>query len=410
MNQSAQSNRSDQSNTTRILPVPANNNSIDPVLLTQIILMVFIISLNSIVVFLFISMKKHRKLIKFSDYLFLSLTLSDLCVGTISLSAEMLFTTRPGIWTFGQFMCLSIQIVAYSQYICSFLSLFLLSAHRFMQIKMPLVANERMTIVKSLLIATTWLLPYGFFTTIFLIHSSQGRVNFRYCFARLERNVFICVTVIFNAFPIFSMIFLNTLTFISIIQNKQRRNRMMSRTKSSQVQDLASSQKYNLNNSNTSENKARKIINKKQNNNQQIETSRRNSLPKKRVTYSLDTQNENAIKLDSMKVTSSKASSKVSPSDFSTKLRIKRISKDMRASICISMVIANLIVTQLFNLTVWPINYFCPACVSSQVLQISYWMNYTFSAFNPIILMIFHERYKREFKKFFCCCDDESDY
>jgi hypothetical protein len=299
--------------------------------IVQIILLIFIITSNSLVILLFLRMKRKKKQIKFSGYILLSLTVSDLFVGIFAMSFELLYTLWSESWRFGDFLCVALTLNSYSQYTCSFLSLLLLSLHRYMQLWLPFKTTENLSKRKIIIVLATWVIPYFYYGLLILVYICSNLFTFNQCLTNFSPELVLVSSIIFNLAPISGMIILNVLTFIRILINRQKRLVMFKNI------------------------------------------------------------NANYIIKENLKNTS--------PNLIHIK---QKISKEIKASICIAMIILNLILTQSIYLISSPIVSFCSNCIDNVVYTVGYWMSYSFSTFNPIILIAFHQRYKKEFLILFC--------
>jgi hypothetical protein len=362
--------------------VNLTNSSVEPeleessplslIIIVQIGLMTLIVGFNMIIIVLFARMLLNKKKkMKFSDYMFISLTVSDLFVGAFSLSCEMFFTIWPDYWRLGQVACVLFVIIVYAQYTCSFMALLLMSAHRLMQLAFPLRANENLSSFKLVLIALTWLIPYSYYTVLFVVLISVNRYNFAICFPRLSHALVLTTSILLNIMPIGIMIVLNVLAFMFLVKIKKKRAHLNSSKTTKSRNAAATATAIGMQEMNT--NMARRI-----------DTFRE-------MTFNKSTWDEN---------TSQTGNGGARSGGKSLRRVNKRFSKDLRASICICVIIANLIATQSIYIVTWPLDYYC-RCVYEFLYTFGYWLNYSFSAVNPLVLLIFHEGYRREFRKLF---------
>lgn len=74
-------------------------------------------------------------------------------------------------------------------------------------------------------------------------------------------------------------------------------------------------------------------------------------------------------------------------------------SRDTKAILCLYVLAGNLIVLYSWYCVTWPIYVHCEDCISDSVYIIGYWLTYIYPATNPILLLIFHEKFKNEFLK-----------
>jgi hypothetical protein len=79
--------------------------------------------------------------------------------------------------------------------------------------------------------------------------------------------------------------------------------------------------------------------------------------------------------------------------------RRKKLIKEQKATICVALIILNLVLTQSIFIATMPIYQSCDNCVNTILYSIGYWASYCFSALNPLILLTFHSDYNQEIKR-----------
>jgi hypothetical protein len=387
-------NISNLSNSSQKQPATEESGAwLSPIIIVQIGLMFSIVGFNTLIIVLFGRMfmrKKVKKQVKFSDLMFVSLSVSDLFVGAFSLSMEMFFTIWPDYWVLGRVPCVIFVIIVYAQYTCSFMALLLLSSHRLMQLAFPLRTNERLTALKMTLIALTWLLPYTYYTALFVVLIALRRYNFTYCLPRLSHAIVLSTSISLNIVPIVLMILLNACAFAFILKIKRKRA------------TLNSSRAYNMTKSKSRPTAAADAMSMQEmsqtNNNKRAEHTFNNSTLYDEDASQSVTANGRSV------VVGGGGGGGGGGKQLRMRAFKRRISKDLRASVCICAIILNLITTQSIYIVTWPLNYYC-RCVAELLFSLGYWLNYSFSAVNPLVLLIFHEGYRREFKKLFVKCN-----
>jgi hypothetical protein len=359
------------------------SQSVKPEIFIACSLILIITSFNLIIIFLFIRMNRKRTKIKISDLLFFSLSLSDLFVGIFSISFELSAHIWPE-WPLGNFLCSLASLNVYSQYTCSFLGLLLLSIHRFMQLKFPLKTNENVTKLKLFFIATTWLVPYGYYAICVIVKIIRNEFDFYFCTPNYSQILALVSNIILNFLPIFLMIAFNIATFISIMKSKKKRQSILAvankkHSKStlamnhSRLASVQSIQEVSINN-------------------------------KQRMSTIKEIEEFNDLSNAIVKISLAKSFNKNLKSSLTALFKTRKaITKEIKASICIWMIILNLLLTQSIYLFSWLYSMFCRGCLNFYINIIGYWMNYIFSAINPLILIIFHEGFRKEFHKLFCC-------
>jgi hypothetical protein len=77
------------------------------------------------------------------------------------------------------------------------------------------------------------------------------------------------------------------------------------------------------------------------------------------------------------------------------------INKETRALVCLCIVTGFLVILFSIFCVTWPYKAFCSECVSDLILEIGYWLSYVYSSFNPVLLLIFHEKFRNELRNYF---------
>ena len=116
----------------------------------------FVISLsNAFILLVFYRIKK----VTFSNLLFISLSISDLIAGFLALPLAIV-STKFEIWPLGDFMCVVYQILKFAQMRVSNQTVVVLSIHRFFQLFKPFQAEERLDWKKKTAMASCWIFPF----------------------------------------------------------------------------------------------------------------------------------------------------------------------------------------------------------------------------------------------------------
>jgi hypothetical protein len=339
----------------------------------SILYMILITGLNGLVVYLFIRIAKNKKSVRFSDFLFLSITLSDLAVGIFTMFLEIVIEIWFVFLRQGVIQCYLNHLHVQSQYLCSPLALLLLSAHRYMQINYPLIANEKMTRLKIGLILSTWLIPYGFWLIVISILSSQGRLIYHLCLLSIDRLLLILAISIISFIPTLSAIAINILTMVSLFKSKRKR----------EVMSALKAPFRNIN--------AKTAVSTN-------DSAQRNNEEPSQLNDSLDLDKENSINTTNPSVTQANQKSEAKQQ----KKASRRLAKEVKALTCICAILINLFMTQTIYSVVRIANIYCLFCINGIPFSIINWINYSFSLINPIILLIFHELYNSEVRKLIC--------
>ena len=72
----------------------------------------------------------------------------------------------------------------------------------------------------------------------------------------------------------------------------------------------------------------------------------------------------------------------------------RKSKKEDNGIYCILTITANLIINWGFFTVTWSIIKICQNCISRNLFMISYLLNYSFAAINPIILLVFNQNYR----------------
>jgi hypothetical protein len=331
--------------------------TLDSFIAVPITLMLLIVSSNLLVIFLFVRMRLDKKEMNFSDILLISLNTSDLFIGAFGMSWEILNTIDYGFWYLGDAICIISSLFNYSQYICSFLILAHLSVHRLMLLLMPYSTKEKITCAKVIFMALCWLIPYGFFATMLTVLILGEKYNFQMCDA--DESIFLSlvlpINITFNWLPVLAILVVNLLIFVKLLKNIKKRARL----------SLV---------------KTQPILAKHKNS----KSIRKTSEVKQILAVVATTSNSKSR---------SKSDKKASTSSARTS-HSKLLSRNTNASLCVLVIFLNFIITQPIYLVTWPISYFCFSCLNYDFYRFGYWFEYTFSFWNPIILLVFHQGIK----------------
>jgi hypothetical protein len=317
-----------------------------------------IVGLNSLIICLFYRLQRSKK-ITYSDCLFLNLTVSDLFIGVFSISYELYDKFPPFRWTLGYTMCVLFMIQINSQYVCSIMGLLLLSSHRLLQLVIPLKVNENLSKPKIAMIFFTWLVPYVTYGCVEIVIRKPFLCNSFY-----PRQFTYATLIVFNIMPILAMIVLNALTFVCLLRKKRKQSKLKispakaKLAKSTTIAATTDKQPELSLQQQSSINTAKSIQHNKTTNNTTTTT------------------------------TATAKGSKVS----------MKLLKDLKGLICVSLIIFTLILTQSIYSVIEPIQFICSECFSMmpELSLISNWLNFSFSILNPIILMSFHDLYRKE--------------
>ena len=301
--------------------------------------------LNSCIVVIIIFMIKRRT---YSNFIFLSMAIADSIVGFSSLPFMTIYTTF-GYWPLGYSACAFWIINDWTSCTISLCNLFLISVHRYIQIKWPTSSNETLSLGRKVLLVGVWVICYGCWTTSVLFVTSHDFVPeacyFSYTFA------YVTISDIFSFFlPIFMILVFNFLTFTTLKQKRTFHPSVHAAT---------------------------------------------SPIPKLTQGSKEASNNVNSVSRSAVMTSQMHASTVSSPGLLTSSSRHK---KDKNAFLCLICIMANLLFNWIIFLVCWPILADCPTCVNSALYEVCYWTVYLYSAINPIILFKFNESFRIELK------------
>ncbi|RNA17429.1 histamine H3 receptor-like, partial [Brachionus plicatilis] len=292
----------------------------------KVILAILNIFFNGSIIYIILFRLKRKT---YSNFLFLSGTLSDFMIGLMSVPFMTIFTTF-GFWPLGEATCIFWVINDFSIGTVSIYSLLLMSIHRFRQLKWPLVVNENMTRDKYFILIGKWILIYAFWGLSVVLITRQNFES-RNCYFTYTFTYVLVADSVGYFLPVLSVFVMNTLVYWEL---------------------------------------RKKFIKKAE----KLGTATKKSTIRVFTDISLQNQSQN--------ITNSKSSDK---KDEKSKFQAKqdRINKEKKAIMCIwSISIFLSVLFSVFCVT-WPLKAFCNECVSDLILEIGYWMSYIYSSFNP---------------------------
>ena len=305
----------------------------------KVILTILNLFFNGSIIYIILFRLKRKT---YSNFLFLSGTLSDFMIGLMSIPFMTIFTTF-GFWPLGKATCIFWVINDFSIGTISIYSLLLMSVHRFRQLKWPLVVTEAMNKEKYFILIGKWIGIYIFWgLSVILI--TRKDFNSRNCYFTYTFSYVLVADSVGYLIPVLSVFVMNTLVYWEL---------------------------------------RKKFIKKSE----KLGTS------SKKVFSDISLQNQ------SQNYTSTKSSEKHSNKDKYHEKQ-DRINKEKKAIMCIWTISVFLSVLFSVFCVTWPLKALCDECVSDLILEIGYWMSYVYASFNPIILLAYNNKYRAEFYKF----------
>jgi hypothetical protein len=306
---------------------------------------------NGYIIILVLFIIKNKS---YSNFLFMGCAIADLSSNIISVPFLTIFTSV-GYWPLGKTPCIIWVINDFSVESISVYSLLLIAIHRYMQIKMPTYETEKMTRKKYAIIATQWVLIYSFWGIAVLIITADPSFAPEDCYFTYTFSYVLCANLFGYCLPILGVLVVNSLVFYELVK-KKRANEKMSGS-------------------------AKKGILKGKNNTAAITT----------IADTEDLSVQNSIL--------ALAKSQQEGNLNKKKRREMTRSRQVRAMVCLYVVTGFLTSAFVIFCVTWPLKAMCETCVNDILFEIGYWTCYAYSAFNPIVLLIFHDKFGKEFLK-----------
>ena len=339
--------------------VPVNNLEIYTTPLKVLLVVINLIFNSLIIIIIFFILKTKT----FSNILFASNAICDFMVGLISTPFMIVFTYY-GYWPLGKETCVFWVINDYSTGTISIYSYLSIALHRYFQIISPYKANENMNRSRLLKILAIWAFWYSYWLISVILITSKDFVP-EYCYFTHTFPYVLATVLIGFILPIVAVFFINLLVLYELRKNLKTKKRKglttatTTQTKTTEVKAGAEEQSHS------------------------------DTATATNIGTGATNENGNI---------SNKLVSKKSKDFFK---------KETKAFICLCMVTGSLAILFSIFCVSWPIKAYCPGCVPDLLLEISYWNTYIYSAVNPILLFIFHDKFRMELKKLvlkLICC------
>ena len=150
----------------------------------------------------------------YSNFLFASMALADFSIGSISIPFMTLFSTLD-YWPLGSVPCVFWIINDFSSTSISLMSLFLISIHRYLQVKSPLIKHDRLTRPRCLQIAVLWAGCFTIWTTLIMLISRDNLIPIA-CAIPYTLVFVLIVDLIIFLLPIIGIVFFAFLAFYTL--------------------------------------------------------------------------------------------------------------------------------------------------------------------------------------------------
>jgi histamine receptor H3 len=320
----------------------------------------------------------------FSNLMFVSTSIADFLIGLISIPFQI-YTNHYKVWKLNHIVCHIWFVNDYSSGSISIYSLLYLSIHRFFQLKTPLKSTEKVNRKRKIGIIMIWLLNYLFWTIGVSLRTFSDELNTCYDGKEPFYKVLIEETIGY-ILPIVGVFVFNGLLFYQIVERNRTRQKWGFKAKDGNKGPVENIHSL-------------KVVQKSVSKRKQVADSNENEINTETWTH--------RIKI--FTVVNHLNNSKVIIKR-KTKLCIKKKkilfclpyprNHLLRSLLCISAVTISLFLLFIVFLFVWPISSYCNnGCISDNLYNISYWLTYIYSSLNPLILIIFHSNFRRQFKR-----------
>ena len=310
---------------------------------------------NLFLLYLFVRYIKDKS---FSNMLFLSLIISDLIVGVLALPLDIVDMIQHSVYVNSVFLSLFGYIVVNAQSSVSIYILLVLTAHRLNLIKRPLKANEKLTKTKKAILIGIWAMIYFAWTCNIMLSYAAGYYEASSAtFVAEAPWVSLFMVILSYLMPAFLMVPLTALVIISLQAKIKRTN--LATMSSSSITDRST------------------------------------------TNIKFITNMDDATSVQVSNRTSDRSASSYSKSHNHIRVNPHaRQIREVRAIICLLAIGASVFFSQIFYIIMTTLDDY--GLVSNPIwLRLATWLSYLNSIFNPMILVIFHDSFRKQSKKFF---------
>ena len=336
-----------------------NKNNLVGLIPLKIILILLNIFFNGSVITIVLFLIKTKT---FSNVLFAANALADLLVGLLSIPFMITYEAY-GVWNLGKPLCLFWIIIDFTTASISVYTYLTIAIHRYMQIKFPYKRNENMSLKKYMVIISIWVLCLMFWMLPVVI-ITQNNFDETGCFFIYTFSYVINADIFGYFLPVLASGIINMLIFYEIRKKTISKNKLKNQNHRAKGKSLKVSKSNKVSTIETD--------NGAHDNSIEEEISTKNNLQQPQKQQ----QHHNSKEF---------------------------IEKETKALICLCVVTGALCVLYSVFCIAWPIKAYCDECINVIIIEISYWLGYIYSTLNPFLLIIFHEKFRSEFKNFFKC-------
>lgn len=348
------------------------------VILAKIVIICLTAILNGIIIYIFkFRIKRHT----FSDYVYLSIGLSDFIIGVLSMSTQSILDQYEE-WPFDKFTCFISIFLQYAIPDTTVLALLILAVHIYIHLTSRSKVVEKFTLPNLIKLAFPWFVATFFWTISIIYFVVTEKYSTKMC--NIMPNFFfkLAKVLLFGFLPIFLIIFINILSVWELKEkSKTLKNSINPNGSSNRLVVRRLSQSIPLSFSHSS-------------------TSLKLSLKAKSYMSYLP-KIFTKTNVDNHKVNQTRTNLQISKKDF---LEMKR-NRYKKVIFCIRALTASIVLTQIMYQASWPfydsINCRLNSRITVVIYEVGVWLSYLTSLVNPILLLIFNEKLKRNVRKIF---------
>ncbi|RNA17945.1 muscarinic acetylcholine receptor M1 [Brachionus plicatilis] len=342
-------------------------------------------ALNGIIIFIFkFRIKRHT----FSDYVYLSIGLSDFIIGVLSMSTQSILDQFQE-WPFDKLTCFLSIFLQYAIPDTTVFALLVLAVHIYVQLTSRSKVVEKFTLSNIAKLALPWFVATLFWAIAIVFFVVTDRYSARTCNILPNFGFKITKVLLFGFLPIFLIISINVLSVRELKKKRQKLKSSINYKCSSGrlvVRRLSQSMPMSYTQSSTSLKLSLKA------------KSYMSCLPSVLALLKLESRRDRQMKRKSFQM---------SKKDF---FETKR-GRYKKVVFCILALTASIVLTQVVYQASWPFYNTIDCRLNSQVTVVVYeigvWLSYLTSLVNPILVLIFNEKLKRNIKKIFRIYKDQ---
>ncbi|CAF0904067.1 unnamed protein product [Brachionus calyciflorus] len=338
---------------------------------SKIVIIALTALLNVIIIYIFMAQIKRRT---FSDYIYLSIGLSDFLIGFLSMSTQSILD-QYDYWPFDRFTCFLSIYLQYAIPDTTILALLVLALHIYVQLTSHSRVIENFSLPNLLKLALPWLIASLFWTFSIVYFVLNKKYCIIKCNIQPDFNFKLLKSLIFGFLPLFLIILINILSIRVLNKKTKQLTYRKESTNGLVLKKFNQNSPFSLASSSTSVRITLKV----------------NSYVKCLPNFFTESKTDSSVQTTPLGSFSSKSFLDMK------KNRYKKV------VLCILALSVSITTTQIVYLISWPFydtsNKKANQPLISVIYEIGVWLSYLTSLFNPILLFIFNEKVKRNFKK-----------